>query len=346
MKVYYLSEKNDTEFYAGSKARMDVEKILIKNNYTPLRLPKAGKEKKHFNRLAYALKVYGFYYRVIRKVKKNSPIIVQYPLVAQLQNSQNKVGFNYLLNKLVKNYKIIVIIHDINSLRGMDKKSDIQVLKHASFIVSHNRKMTEYLLNSGIDKEKIQNLKIFDYLISKDIDINHFADTATICFAGNLAKSKFLYVLPESIRKLKFNLYGPGLQKKLPGENYMGKYKSDVIHLKLKGKYGLIWDGNTYTTCEGPIGNYLRYNNPHKLSMYIAANMPVIIWDKAAEAEFVKNNKIGILVDNLESLEEKLSLISKEDYDNMVQNILKVKEKITNGYYLSVQLKEIEKKLV
>ncbi|WP_204781468.1 hypothetical protein, partial [Lactobacillus gallinarum] len=297
------------------------------------------------NRLLYAFKIYHFYYKTLRKVKKNSPIIVQYPLIAQFRNSSNKIGFNYLLDKLVKNYKIIVIIHDINSLRGMDKNSDIQILKYASFIISHNKKMNEYLSKSGIKKEKIQNLKVFDYLISKDINTNHFSDKATICFAGNLAKSRFLYVLPKSIRKLKFNLYGPGLQKKLSDENYMGKFKADIIHLKLKGKYGLVWDGNTYKTCEGPIGNYLRYNNPHKLSMYIVANMPVIIWQEAAEAEFVKNNGIGILINDLDSLEEKLSLITEEDYNNMVQNVLKIKRKITSGYYLSFQLKEIEKKL-
>lgn len=264
-------------------------------------------------------------------------------MIAQFRNSSNKIGFNYLLDKLVKNYKIIVIIHDINSLRGMDKNSDIQILKYASFIISHNKKMNEYLSKSGIKKEKIQNLKVFDYLISKDINTNHFSDKATICFVGNLAKSRFLYVLPKSIRKLKFNLYGPGLQKKLSDENYMGKFKADIIHLKLKGKYGLVWDGNTYKTCEGPIGNYLRYNNPHKLSMYIVANMPVIIWQEAAEAEFVKNNGIGILINDLDSLEEKLSPITEEDYNNMVQNVLKIKRKITSGYYLSFQLKEIEK---
>ena len=92
-------------------------------------------------------------------------------MIAQFRNSSNKIGFNYLLDKLVKNYKIIVIIHDINSLRGMDKNSDIQILKYASFIISHNKKMNEYLSKSGIKKEKIQNLKVFDYLISKDLKL-------------------------------------------------------------------------------------------------------------------------------------------------------------------------------
>ncbi|NRO11242.1 Beta-1,6-galactofuranosyltransferase WbbI [Lactobacillus helveticus] len=54
-------------------------------------------------------------------------------------------------------------------------------------------------------------------------------------------------------------------------------------------------------------GNYLRYNDPHKLSLYLASGIPVIIWKKAAEAKFVEENKVGITVDSLEDYRRYLS---------------------------------------
>src|SRR5699024_6210027 len=101
----------------------------------------------------------------------------------------------------------------------------------------------------------------------------------------NLKKSKFIYKFPSELKKSKVNLYGNGYIGNQIGLDYKGAFPSDKINSIIKGKYGLIWDGDRIDTCSGNVGNYLRYNNPHKLSMYLVANMPVIIWDKAAEAD-------------------------------------------------------------
>ena len=54
-----------------------------------------------------------------------------------------------------------------------------------------------------------------------------------------------------------------------------------------EGNLGLIWDGASDSSDED-IGmkNYTRYNNPHKLSCYMAAGLPVIVWEKSAISKF------------------------------------------------------------
>ena len=90
-------------------------------------------------------------------------------------------------------------------------------------------------------------------------------------------------------------------------------------------------------------GEYLKYNNPHKLSLYLASGIPVIIWEKAAEADFVRKNHLGICVASLFELSEVLKKIDKETYVQMANNVSEFSKKITNGYYTYSALQKAEK---
>lgn len=79
----------------------------------------------------------------------------------------------------------------------------------------------------------------------------------------------------------------------------------------------MVWDGTSVSTCTGDFGEYLQYNNPHKTSLYIRCQLPVIIWKQAALADFVRENGIGICVDSLEELEKILNTLSEEEYAEM-----------------------------
>lgn len=97
----------------------------------------------------------------------------------------------------------------------------------------------------------------------------------------------------------------------------MGFVKSDDLIATAQGDFGLVWDGTSVSTCTGDFGEYLQYNNPHKTSLYIRCQLPVIIWNKAALADFVRENGIGICVDSLEELEKILNTLSEEEYAEM-----------------------------
>ncbi|QNQ80525.1 hypothetical protein [Lactobacillus sp. PV034] len=328
MSIYYFSEQIGDNKTAGSKARIDAEKILKKRDMIPL-FPYSYIGNNHLKKIYKILSVLG-------KVREQDYILIQYPL---------PVGFNPLLKVIEKRKKVILLVHDIATLRyDGNVKKEIKRIKSAKYIISHNTKMTDFFIKQGIAEEKIINLEIFDYLIDIDSINDHINDREEICFAGNLEKSKFIYKLDSVFKQIKVNLYGIGFNKnkKYTSLNYNGAYPSSIIHCRLKGKYGLVWDGPSTKTCEGYFGKYLSINNPHKVSMYIVAKLPIIIWKNAAMADLVKKYKIGITISNLNELENKLRNITPDDYTQMVNNELKLRKKIIKGYFLNKALDKIQ----
>ena len=84
----------------------------------------------------------------------------------------------------------------------------------------------------------------------------------------------------------------------------MGAFDPDTPFLNGRYHFGLIWDGTGVDSCEGLYGHYMRFNSPHKLSLYVALGLPVIVWREAAIADFVLKQGIGVTVGNLLELDD------------------------------------------
>ncbi|MGL5903354.1 MAG: hypothetical protein ACRCZO_11780 [Cetobacterium sp.] len=329
--MYSILEKENSQFHAGAKARKDTEEILKENNNLFL-----SEDYKFNNRYC------NYFYNLIKfflKIKNN--FIFQFP---------NYEYYYYLIKFLkLKKVKSICLIHDLEGIRNKDEfqfEKDKKILKEVDYIISHNSKMTDELIKMGIEKEKIYNLEVFDYLLENK-KLEKKEKTSDICFAGNLGKSPFIYKFDKKFKNIKIDIFGINYDeaKNKDSFNYKGAFPPDVIHEELTGKYGLIWDGDSLETCNGNMGEYMRYNNPHKLSLYIAAGIPVITWREAAIAEFVEKNNIGITVNSLYELEEYFNNLKDEDYDLQVENTLKIREKIINGEMFKKVFGEINEKL-
>ncbi len=65
------------------------------------------------------------------------------------------------------------------------------------------------------------------------------------------------------------------------------------------------------------MGEYLKYNNPHKTSLYIRCHLPVIIWNQAALAPFARQQGIGLCVDSLRDIAPTLAVLTPERYAEM-----------------------------
>lgn len=116
---------------------------------------------------------------------------------------------------------------------------------------------------------------------------------------------------------------------------YHGSFPVDEIPMMLDRGFGLVWDGDSIYGCQGQSGQYLRYNNPHKLSLYLSSGLPVVIWREAAEAKFVEENGVGILVDDLRDLQMIISRLSAEEWNDFIRNVRNVSKKLCNGFYAS-----------
>lgn len=329
---YFLKETYVKANHAGPKARMDAEKIMLDNGYQEYYLP-YGQKNIDLNR--------------------GDVIILQFPLLWKSLKKQIRMKF---LKR--KNFKAYLLIHDIESLRNKKIKtfSDFKhsiiyylqnktVLERVDGIIAHNDKMKAELVKMGINKEKIISLEIFDYLIPNIIKDKNY-DKDKILLAGNfdIRKTKYARILPE---KPDFEIYGINFENNnLPNNvHYKGAFTPDELPNHLQGGFGLVWDGDSAHTCSGMYGEYLKINNPHKASLYLASNFPIIVWSQSALADFVKRNDCGIIIDSLFEIAGALENMDEERYQQFLENSRKIGEKIRQGHYLKTALKECERKL-
>lgn len=98
-------------------------------------------------------------------------------------------------------------------------------------------------------------------------------------------------------------------------------------------------------TRDGLFGNYMRFNDPHKASLYLSSGIPVIIWKEAALAAFIEKNNIGLSVSDLNDMDEVLSELSPEKYQQMVMNAQLIAKKLRNGFYIHQAVQKLETKV-
>lgn len=164
-------------------------------------------------------------------------------------------------------------------------------------------------------------------------------------YAGDLNKARFLLHLPTDIR---INVFGKlpddmsDLATKIPNIHFHDYVDPEAMPTSLHGSFGLIWDSDSYPEVTGSFGDYERYNSPAKMSTYLAANEPIIIWRQSPFAPWVEANHIGIVIDNLAQLPDKLKAIDDKAYEEMTHNVGLIGELVRNGKYLKKAISDME----
>jgi hypothetical protein len=331
---YYLSRNYKSLSTAGNKARTDIEKIMQEMGIKNIGLPTS----------TYSNTIIGFIFnlvsviRAIALLRKGDNIVLQYPV---------KKYFSIICKAAhLHGAKVIVVIHDLGSFRRkkLTAEKEIKRLNNADYIICHNSHMEKWLIENGIST-KTGQLGIFDFLSETAYKNSHKdKSTYSVVYAGRLGKDKnrFLYEIGEYIESYNIVLYGNGFEKEdAKGERhfiYKGFMNSDQLIKNAEGDFGLVWDGDSISECSGNFGEYLKLNNPHKTSLYIRCGLPIIIWEQAALADFVKLNNIGFTVGSLTDIEKIISNITEEEYSQLRNNINKISYNLSNGYYINKAL--------
>lgn len=348
---FYIRIKPRKRETAGFKAPEDVNRICEGMGMRPIDFPKFPNE---YSKLRKRLWLYTVvpmnWLKVLLRVKKGDVVFFQHPMYA-----------NRLITPMVntirklKKCRFVALIHDLESLRRgiggvvgykqeREEYSDSVMLNAFDRIICHNGFMRQYMLEHGFADEKLINLGIFDYLCPDNGRTPELKGQAEVAIAGNLAPGKSGYIYDMDVADVRLNLYGINFDEEAfrGNENvrYNGSFHPDVLPAALEGNFGLVWDGPVSDTCAGNTGEYLKYNNPHKTSLYLASNLPVIIWSKAALAGFITEKGLGIAVDSLNQIDEAVQRISSSEYEKMAENARKMGEKIRNGHFFRTAAEE------
>lgn len=339
--MYYISRNYKSLFNAAGKAKTDCEISLQNLGFKNLGFKQSSIPSSAIGAIK---NFFGITIALLRLPFK-STICTQYP--------NNKFRKLILFFAKLKRCKIITIVHDVRCLKGRvkDVEKELSKIICSDVIIVHNQSMKRWFLEQGT-KIPIIVLGIFDYVSEEKPTQNNTLvkkDKYNIAYAGGFGEGKNAYIFDFDIlenSKYNLKLYGIGFDKsklKVGQEKsvifYEGAFPSHQIAHKIKADFGLVWDGVSTDACSGDLGEYLKYNNPHKTSLYLLCGLPVIVWDKAAIATFIVENNVGLAVSNLKDLNAILENVSDEDYKAMKTNVKKVQEKVMQGQFVETAVK-------
>ena len=266
---------------------------------------------------------------------RNVYVIMQYPFLNRL--------LYYAVKYLSKQNKVVILFHDIHSLRYgelINKEKQLFNLIYKSIV--HTKEMKNAMIRLGV-KTDFVILNFFDYLSERKNEIQINTNNVEIVFAGNLEKSRFLkYLYKMDIpSNYSYLLYGkPEPQYLNKNIHYKGTFDSNNID-NVEGNWGLVWDGDSIKSCSGLPGEYLKFNAPFKFSLYLALGIPVIVWSKSAMAYYVDKYHLGIVVDSLSEIPDKIKVIDENKKILMKNGIEKISNFIKNGEMLKNAIIEV-----
>ncbi|KZS41148.1 hypothetical protein AWE51_23655 [Aquimarina aggregata] len=340
---YYISRNYKSLFNAAGKAKTDCEFVLQEMGFKNL----GFKQSSIPNSAMGTIKNFFGITMALFRLPFKSVLCTQYPL--------NKFRKYVLFIAHLKRCKIITIVHDVRYLKGRTGSADKELKKiiTSDAIIVHNPAMKDWFVSQNVQIPIIV-LGIFDYTLTKGLPAQNNNNTGQqpyeIVYAGGFGDGKNSYIFDlDTLAKnnFKMKLYGLGfdhnklkVNKEESILSYEGAFPSDVVAYHIEGSFGLVWDGNSTEECSGQYGQYLKFNNPHKTSLYILCGLPVIVWEKAAISKFIMENKLGLTISNLKDLSEKLENLSPEEYQTMKNNVNQVRSKIISGGYLNNAVNE------
>lgn len=267
-------------------------------------------------------------------------VYIQYP-------AYSAVVMDHALKILRKrsSAKIVLLVHDVESLRmSADHPeflaAEIRRFNSVDGLIVHNQAMADWLSNQGMTVPMSQ-LQLFDYVNPQRLITD--ATSSNICFAGNLRKAQFLNDVP--FKQVQVDVFGDGLTLTNSQLIDHGSKSPDELPKFLTDRFGLIWDGNSADTCSGEYGEYLKYNSPHKASLYLSSGLPVIVWSQSALAPVVKSLGVGFAVDSLADIEPMLNKLSDAEYLSMKCDALDIAKKLRSGQMIESAVDSIEQKL-
>lgn len=328
MKLY-LRETKKGSFNAGFKARADVDAMLEERGFKPLNIT-------IFDSGTSRLSV--LYHRMAetrqlrRALAGDSDLFVQYPMYTYKGHLRM---LKYIFGRHTG--KRVVLVHDMLGYRnggGLDAEFRLMMTGNTT-VIAHTPAMARRIeADAGLLPGSVKVLNLFDYRTDDHVGAPT-PDGKTVIFAGNLADCGFLRRLDE-IKGISFNIYGIRSDHVRTSDTcrYCGKFEPERVS-QIKGDWGLVWHGSELESSSGNIGEYLRIISSHKISLYIAACKPVILWNESSVAEFITANHLGIAVKSLLDIPAALAALTPQQKAEMAGAVQLFSTKLRAGKMLA-----------
>ncbi|MDR0899795.1 MAG: hypothetical protein LBM27_05515 [Lactobacillaceae bacterium] len=257
---------------------------------------------------------------------------------------QYNIGLNSQIytEALIRKIKVyggipVLFVHDNHELLfGEDRlwPGTAQWYNEFGAVIAHTEQLKEIFIKSGVTVP-IVSLGLFDYLRETDFDERPTFEKA-VTVAGNIYKT------PDTAnwkQKTTMKVWSPVEDvKDFPNIQFMGSSDPETLPALINSGFGLVWysdspDDDPTVKVHYKSEYYSTVNSAHRLSLYLVSGIPLIVKSNLAQAQMIKENDIGIVIDSIEEIDEVMDNMTEERYNQLVDNVQKFKDLISTGFF-------------
>lgn len=310
--------------HAGRKAPADVRTVALRMGFSPVDLsPFDGTTWR--SRLHTVLRAARQVLRALRPLTAADTLLVQHPL-----GRINDVLLAPLLHRTIS----VALVHDLESLRWPRYgRRELRSLARFDAVIAHTPAMAEHL-RARLVGTPVVVLGCFDYLVEQPPILAPLAHRPeALMVAGRLDPDKAAYLYQVHDPRMPIQTYGPGcVAERLPhGVTHVGLIDMERPSLAERNAFGLVWDGTSPDMLVGPTGRYLQFNAPHKLSLYIALGLPVVVPREAAVAGLVESRVLGLTVGSVGEAADRVRSLPESEWRAMADAVERFREELLHG---------------
>lgn len=330
--TYWVTQVDDNE-YASNRASG-----IIANQMAAKSISKIGFRRLHYPRMyAGELEEMGEVARqerleaLLSMVLPGDVVIVQYPMWTNYTQFELEY-INHLKN--VRQAKIVALVWDIvswihdNRERDYTGDASLWMLNHYDLVIAANEKMAKRLhLEGGVNTPMI-SMDLSDFLYHGPLKEKKKIDQIYYVATGIDPA-----IIEEYQSEIPIKFIGPNWNnEKLPEYiQLLGAMKSNDIPSLIDGGFGLLYYPKS-GSLKG-MNHYGEYNNPMKLSLYIASGIPIITLSNTAHAKLIEQQGLGLVINSISEIDERVKNLSESEYQKMVENIKPWQRAVSSGFF-------------
>lgn len=299
---------------ATDKSRQDFATVAHHMGYEYLNIERYDRSQENYEELG--ARIDG----ITTGVSDRDLVIYQYPTY-----NGNQFEVSFAEHLVYRGVKLVLMVHDYERLRfganpGFD---ELRHLNLVTAIIVPNSRMKERMQADGITSPIILQ-HCWDFLT--DVDFHSELPNRQVVIAGSFTKSDLLSTWNQNTSLIAYGNNHKNL-KVASNVDYRGLLTPRELVQQLPNCFGLAWDtGKDY-------GEYTRYNNPHKVAMYLALGMPVIVWQESAIAKLIQDNQLGFAINSLDEIDILLNVISDDELRALQQRVQNFGRLLRHGYF-------------
>jgi glycosyltransferase involved in cell wall biosynthesis len=283
---------------------------------------------------------------ILSPLSAGDVVVVQFPTWQSVRFEQR-----FMDKLLAKKYiKTVLVIWDVKpwlhdgSDRDFTREYAFRVMNQCDLVVSPNAKMSTRLIQEGGVRTPLINTGLWDFVYNGSMQNKTFKKCLT--FVGTLDKTDFSTYHGKTMMNLIGNPDGlTAMEKAQDNLNILGEMRSQDIIPLLDGGFGVVSYSNqkneTAKKRFAGAEKYGKYNNPLKLSLYLAAGLPVIVNYDSAHSELVQKENLGLVVDDLNEVEHIISSMTDDDYAFMAEKCRRYSSLLRQGFFTKNMLMKV-----